>query len=179
MNEADQSSDQELIAAANRGDARAFEQLYHRHREWVSGLAFRMTGNNDLALDVVQETFIYLLGKLPNLQLTARMTTFLYPVVKNLSINARRKSSRISGDDILGDIPAPELPDNSVDDLAAAMQILPAAQRETLLMRYVDDMSMEEIAEALEIPVGTVKSRIHQALSALRENPRTRGYFGT
>jgi RNA polymerase sigma-70 factor (ECF subfamily) len=54
---------------------------------------------------------------------------------------------------------------------------LSAGQREVLLARFVDEMSLEEIAAALEIPLGTVKSRIHNALATLRDDPRTRNYF--
>ena len=62
--------------------------------------------------------------------------------------------------------------------LRAAVASLPEGQREVLLMRFVDDMSMNEIALALSIPVGTVKSRLHNALAALRADPRTARYFG-
>ena len=62
-------------------------------------------------------------------------------------------------------------------ELSAALAILPEEQRETLLMRFLDDMSLDDIAEALEIPPGTVKSRIHNALAKLRADPRTCRYF--
>ena len=86
----DPRSDGQLIDAINRGahggGARAaFEVLYRRHRDWVVSLAYRFTGNRDDALDVMQETFIYLLGKFPGLALTAKLTTFLYPVVKHIA----------------------------------------------------------------------------------------------
>ena len=175
----DARRDEELIAAANAGDPRAFEALYRRHRDWVASLALRFTGDPDLALDVLQETFVYLVRKLPSLRLTARMSTFLYPAVKNLSIAARRKRGRFSGDeDALLAVPASETPGNPRTDLAQALSILPETQRETLLMRFVDDMSLEEIASALDIPLGTVKSRLHNALEALRADGRTRKYFG-
>ena len=57
------------------------------------------------------------------------------------------------------------------------MAALPEPQREALLMRFVDDMSLAEIAAALSIPVGTVKSRLHNSLAALRRDPRTRAFF--
>ncbi|HEY2329127.1 MAG TPA: sigma factor, partial [Verrucomicrobiae bacterium] len=79
-------TDLELIAAINGGDTSAFEVLYLRYRDWVTGLAHRFTEDNDLALDVLQETFLYFLKKFPGFVLTAQLKTFLYPVVKNLSI---------------------------------------------------------------------------------------------
>jgi RNA polymerase sigma factor (sigma-70 family) len=91
----DAASDQQLIAALNTGDADAFEPLYRRYRDWVVALAHRFTGDESLALDVMQETFLYLLKKFPGFRLTAQMKTFLYPAVKNLSIAARRKTSRV------------------------------------------------------------------------------------
>jgi RNA polymerase sigma-70 factor, ECF subfamily len=68
----DPRSDQELIAAANAGEVGAFESLYRRHRDWVAGLACRFTGDRDAALDVMQETFVYLLGKFPGSRRTSR-----------------------------------------------------------------------------------------------------------
>src|SRR5438067_9031661 len=88
---ADPRPDQELIAAINAGDASAFDAIYYRYRERVVRLAFRFSGNRDDALDVLQETFAYLFRKFPGFVLTAQMTTFLYPVVRNLSLAAKRK----------------------------------------------------------------------------------------
>src|SRR5262249_56975721 len=93
-NNADALSDGELIAAINGGDAAAFEVLYFRYRDWVVALAFRFTGDSDAALDVLQETFLYVLRKFPGFRLTAHFKTFLYPAVRNLSIAARRKAER-------------------------------------------------------------------------------------
>src|SRR5216684_3188679 len=92
--DADALSDLELIATINGGDAAAFEILYFRYRDWVAALAFRFTGDNDAALDVLQETFLYVLRKFPGFRLTANFKTFLYPAVRNLSIAARRKAQR-------------------------------------------------------------------------------------
>ncbi|MEI8196545.1 MAG: sigma factor, partial [Phycisphaerae bacterium] len=114
--EIDARTDQQLITALNRGDLAAFEVLYHRHRDWIVRLAMRFTGNEADALDVLQETWKYVLGKTPHLALTATLTTFLYPAVKNLSIAARRKRQRYIGpaDDLappaLSDLPAPSRP---------------------------------------------------------------------
>ncbi len=97
----DWRTDAELFAAINRADASAFESLYHRHRDWVVRLAYRFTHNHDDALDVLQETFSYLLRKAPNLTLTAKLTTYLYPAVKNISMSLlreRRKTERARAD---------------------------------------------------------------------------------
>src|ERR1044071_7858312 len=91
----DTRTDQELIAATNAGDAAAFDALYLRHRDWVVQLAHRLTGDADLALDVLQESFLYFLKKFPGFVLTANLKTFLYPAVRNLSIGIRRKTQRL------------------------------------------------------------------------------------
>ena len=172
-------SDLELIDAANNGDVRAFEALYRRYRDWVVSLAYRFCGHRDDALDVMQETFSYLLRKFHGFILTAAMKTFLYPAVRNLAIAAARKRRRALFDDaILDDLPAPaETPAASREDLDVVFRSLSAEHREVVLMRFVDDMSLEAIATALCIPLGTVKSRLHHALARLREDKRTRDYF--
>jgi len=171
-------SDEELIAAANNGEPEAFEALYYRYRDWVYRLAGRFTFTDADALDVLQETFGYLLGKFPGFELTASMTTFLYPVVKHTAIRVRKKSKRFApGQEGLSDMPAPPGEDTSRAELAAVLTLLSEDQRETLLMRYVDDMNLKEIAKALNTPVGTVKSRLYNALQKLRQDKRTRDYF--
>jgi RNA polymerase sigma-70 factor (ECF subfamily) len=173
-------SDEELIELANKGNAEAFETLYYRYRDWVFRLAWRFTGNRDLALDVLQETFIYLLSKLPNLKLTARMTTFLYPVVKHLSLTiCRGNRQQVHTDKPLNELPLPAPTDtgDSRADLTAVLTVLPQEQREVILMRFVDDMKIREIAGALSVPVGTIKSRLHNALQTLRQDRRTQDYF--
>ena len=171
-------SDRQLIDAINAGDAAAFETLYHRYRDWVHQLAWRFTGNREDALDVVQETFIYLLGKFPGFTLTASMTTFLYPAVKHTALNLRRRKlpDRID-DELLAQVPtdAPEPARRS--ELATVLKTLPPEQREIVLMRFLDDMPLGEIAAALEIPLNTVKSRLYNALRKLHDDPRTRDYF--
>jgi RNA polymerase sigma-70 factor (ECF subfamily) len=174
------NSDQELIRLINEGDKDAFEDLYQRYKDWVFRLAWRFTGNQQDTLDVLQETFIYLLGKFPGFELTASMTTFLYPVVKNISLTIRSKSQRfINSEEILGEITVSTSNEtnDSRSELTTVLAVLPDEQREVLLMRFVDDMSLQEIATILNIPVGTVKSRLHHALQKLRDDHRTRNYF--
>jgi RNA polymerase sigma-70 factor, ECF subfamily len=172
-------SDRDLIDAAGRGDPLAFEGLYGRYRDWVFRLAWRFTRDRDLALDVLQDTFTYLLRRLPTLQLTARLTTFLYPAVRNLSLAALRRNRKFpGGEEILDEMPArSEAAEGLSEELAAALALVPQAQRQVVLMRFVDEMSIEEIAEALAVPPGTVKSRLHHAIETLRNDGRTRRYF--
>ena len=181
QNQNDSRTDQELIAAINAGDAAAFESLYFRYRDWVVRLACRFTGNEDLAPDVLQETFLYFLKKFPGFRLTADLKTFLYPAVKNLSIAARRKTERYqsteAGQERLEQLASGGVSADSRNDLAIALANLSEEHRETLLLRYVDGMALAEIAEATNVPLGTVKSRLHNALEALRQDKRARQYF--
>jgi RNA polymerase sigma-70 factor, ECF subfamily len=174
----DPDSDVDLVRRINAGDERAFETLYVRHRDWTVRLAFRFTRNDADALDVLQESFTYLLRKVPRLHLAGRLTTLLYPVVKNLSIAANRKRRRMQiGDLQTGDLPDPAVRSPEFQELSALLQSIPEAQREVLLLRFVHDMQLDEIAQTLEIPLGTVKSRLHNALAALREDPKVRTFF--
>lgn len=173
-------SDDELVEICNRGRpdeaARAFETLYLRHRDYVLRVALRFAGDRDLALDALQETFTYLLRKFPpagtGLRLSARLQTLLYPVAKHCAMDALRKSRR----DVDRGGPAPDdLPtehaepdDDGVIDKALAG--LSPERREVLTLRFVDDLSLAEIARALGVPLGTVKSRLHLALKQLRED---------
>lgn len=169
-------TDEQLIAAANAGDASAFDAIYHRYKGWVVSLATRMTGDADLALDVLQETFLYLLSKFPGFKLTSRLTTFLYPAVKNLAIAQRRKKARLAASpDALDALPAPAAA--QANELTAVIAALSATHSEVVLMRFVDGLSLEEISTALQIPLGTVKSRLHNALNMLRENPKVAQFF--
>ena len=181
MAEPNVESDEELLERAQKGDTKAFDALYRRHRDWVYRLAWRFTGSEPDALDVLQETFIYLLRKLPGLRLTAALTTFFYPVVKHLSLNVRRagRVRREADESLLCMTHNAECTteDASRTELAAVLATLPAEQREIVLMRFVDEMSLEEIARALQIPVNTIKSRLYRAMEALRKDPHTQDYF--
>src|SRR5205809_1125764 len=103
----DPRTDRDLAAAIRAGDSSAFEILYDRYRDWVTALAYRFTANREDALDVLQETFAYLVRKSETLTLSATMKTFLYPVVRNLSLELRRKR-RPAQSDALDFLPAPD-----------------------------------------------------------------------
>jgi len=172
-------SDEKLVEAVNNGDAKAFETLYYHYRDWVYRLAWRFTRRDDIALDILQETFAYILRKTPNLKLTAKMTTFLYPVVLHLSMAALNKKTHLPLEEAADEAIYEEesYPFDKQSDLAVVLSSLSAKHREVLFMRYFDNLSIEEISQALNIPVGTVKSRINKALRTLREDNRTKKYF--
>ena len=178
MTDHDDRTDEQLVADLNGGDVRAFDAIYYRHRDWVARLALRFTGRDEDALDVLQETFAYFFRKFPGFVLSAKLTTFLYPVVRNLSIAARKRRRReFNEEELIEPHVPPEAVGGGREELAVVLKSLPGGQREVVLMRFVDDMSLAEIGSALGIPEGTVKSRLHHALKALRADPKLQAYF--
>ena len=169
----DQRTDEELIAALNAGESPAFDVLYHRYSEWVLRMAWRLTRHEDDSLDVLQETFAYVARKFPGFVRTAAMTTFLYPAVRNLSIAARRRRQRSIGESTDMDVIPAEHPSvqNADGNLADVLVELRHDHREILLLRFVDDLNQAEIAARLKLPLGTVKSRLHHAIRAVRDSP--------
>ncbi len=172
----DQRTDEELIAEINLGDFAAFDVLYHRYADWVLRMAWRLTGHEQDSLDVLQETFAYVARKFPGFELTAAMTTFLYPAVRNLSIAARHRRKRsVGAAAVPEELPSRDAPAaQDTDDIRVILAALSDDHREILLLRFVDDLSQPEIAERLKLPLGTVKSRLHHAIRAVRSSPTAR-----
>ncbi len=167
----EERSDRALLDAFRRGDGDAFRQLYERHRAFVLRVAMRFGGaDNELALDVLQETFAWLARRAPDLELRHRLSTLLYPVARHLVRDHRVRRERYpDGDGDPDALPSPEPPPGFGDDLRDWFQGLGPLQQEILGLRFADELSLEEIAAALDIPVGTAKSRLHNALRQLRE----------
>lgn len=182
----DHFPDDRLLALVQRADAadaeRAFEALYFRHRDFVFRVARRFAGDDESAMDATQEVFAYLLRKAPGLRLTGKLSTYLYPIARSCALDKRRAAARERRK--LQGRPAPTErepgdqragsetpPGGLVDDraVARALESLPEGQREVLLMRVVDGLSVEEVALALDIPAGTVKSRLFHAIAAMRK----------
>ncbi len=166
--------DQRLVEAARRGDSAAFETLYRRHRDYVLAVACRFGAGGQDALDVLQETFLYFFRALPRLNLNARFTTFLYPTVKHLALKrgsrTRRHVSLEEAAERVASVPSSATYAEGARAAADLVSTLPDLHREVLLLRFVDGLSLGEIAVALRIPVGTAKSRLHNALAALRRD---------
>lgn len=174
-------TDQDLIDAANAGDAAAFERLYLRYRDWVTSLALRLGGDRETALDVMQETFIVLLRRFPGFELRAQLKTYLYPIVRGLVVTAGRTAQRerraLSRSAAAPPPAAAETAPENARALARILEELGPAHREVVILRFADGLALQEIAEALGVPLGTVKSRLHHALRLLRESEATRQYF--
>ncbi|CAG0991098.1 ECF RNA polymerase sigma factor SigE [Phycisphaerales bacterium] len=165
-------SDTELLFRAGRGDAAAFEALYMRHRDFVHRVAWRFCRDESETLDVLQDVFSGLLRQASRIRLTGRLTTYLYPAIRNAVATRRRKDRPLK----FGEVPerlevADRIPENLAPELHAALESLSESHREALLLRAVDGLSMDEIGAALGIPSGTVKSRLHHAIQTLRGQP--------
>lgn len=172
-------SDAELVRDAASGDEQAFDVLYRRHRDWVFALALRSTGRREEALDVAQDAFVELLDRLDGLVLTTSLRAYLRPIVVHRAIDlARRVGRERRGDEALEELlDAREEEGGDSADLARVLRGLPPDQRELVLLRFVDGFELAEIAGVLAIPLGTVKSRLHQALANLRGDPRVARFF--
>ena len=165
--------DQELIRLANLGNEEAMTELYEKHKDFCANLAFKYLNDKTEAEDVLQETFSYLFGKFPGFTLTCQLTTFLFPVVRNKCISRLRKKKPQTGTEILEFTEDREWRDPEKDrqrilDIVAGLQEM---HRDVVVLRFAEQLSLEEIADRLQIPRGTVKSRLHNALQKLRDNP--------
>jgi RNA polymerase sigma-70 factor, ECF subfamily len=180
--ERDARTEPELVEAAQRGDTSAFDELYHRNRAFVLAVARRAAGRDEEAHDALQETFLYLVRKLPELRLDGKLSSLLYPVARRFALAARARAARVRSDDealelaTRAETPAPLAEGH--EELVSVVRGLPSDLRETLLLRYADGLALAEVARALDVPLGTVKSRLHQALKLLAADARTRRYFG-
>lgn len=178
--------DELLIRRAQRGDADAFEQLLLEHQKNVYNLCYRMAGNPDDAMDLSQETFLRAWRCLDQYQFASAFSTWLYRLCSNICIDFLRRRRRqqtvpLTFEDADGEeqtyaVPdAQPLPEEQVElkltreTLAAAMAQLLPEHRAVLQLRVVNEMSYEQIADVLNIQIGTVKSRLSRARNQLKK----------
>ena len=126
---------------------------------------------------------MHLLTRFPGFTLTAQLKTYLYPVVRHTALAMARKGRRslaLDAKDHAAEALADEPLNDGLSDLAAlqdALDALDDGHREVVILRFADDLSLQEIALAMQIPLGTVKSRLHNALAQLRGDVRLRDFF--
>ena len=176
----DQLPDETLFARLMKGDEEAIEVLFARYAQPLYGFFWRLTSDPALAEDLLQELFIRLVnytGKLPQ-----HFRAWLYTVARNLSYDALRAQGRKQIHQADGfDDNLDELKDvmqnepektalRRADDerIRKSLDQLPDVQREVVVLRYYQELSLEEIAEVTKVPLGTVKSRLYRALELLR-----------
>jgi len=161
-----------------QGDADAFALLYRRHTEGLLNFCYRMLRNWEDAGDVFQDAFRYLHAHAGTYRPTAKFSTYLYHVARNMCIDVlrRRKRWNLQPLDLEPEVTdeaspaaAPLEPEDLEGRIQKAMEELSEAYREVVHLRLIETLSYEAIAEILECPVGTVKSRLHSGLALLRE----------
>jgi RNA polymerase sigma-70 factor (ECF subfamily) len=159
------------VQAAQQGDAAAFEALFRRHWPMAYRAALLIIRDEQLAEDVAQEAFVAAAGALDRFDRRRPFAPWLRTIVARRAIDAARAVAvrREVGDEALGAIgaavPSPERPDAR---LLAAIAALPLDQRAVIVLRHLLGMSAGEIAGVLEVPRGTVNSRLRRGLDALR-----------
>jgi RNA polymerase sigma-70 factor, ECF subfamily len=172
--------DSELVLGLQAGDLEALGTLYDRHRGLVFRTALAITGDADAAADLLQEVFLRLHRFASHVDCGRPLEPWLYRMTTNLSYTWVKRHNRLLrpledvADWITGnrkDLPAVRSEMNeSWRHIQQALSSLPLSHRGVVVLYYIDDLSIQEISEILEIPVGTVKSRLHYSRQALKKS---------
>ena len=165
------ADDAELVAACAAGRPEAFRELLARYRRSAVTLAYQMLGNAEDAEDVAQEAFVRVFEAIPRFRGQAAFPTWLYRIVTNLCLGSRRRRRVTVGLDAVREPRAADSPSRSVTEGLLARQVMaamPADRRAILLLREQEGLSYREIADALDLPLGTVRSRLSKARTAFR-----------
>ena len=179
-------TEQELVARARRGDESAFEALVTENEKRIYNLCRRLTGNQEDAAELTQEAFLNAWRGLGRFQGESSFSTWLYRLTTNLCIDWLRRQKRrqetapaVSLDDEEAGWAEPadweQDPHRKLEQsergraLARGLERLPEYQRRPLVLRELSGLSYQEIAQALDLDLGTVKSRIARARLALRK----------
>ena len=169
----DERTDLELARAA-LDDIEAFSELVRRHQDFVYGAAMRVVRNPAIAEELAQETFIRAFRGLSTFRGDSQVRSWLYRIATNLSLNAVTRRREYPSDTI-PEAAAPDSPARQAevqemrDDVHEAITALPEALRVPLVMREFGNKTYEEIAEELDIPLNTVRTRILRARRGLRD----------
>jgi RNA polymerase sigma-70 factor (ECF subfamily) len=167
-------TDAEIIAEVLRGDARAERLLYDAHVDRIYRLAWRMSGDETLAQDFTQDTFIRAFERLADFRRDSSLATWLHSIAVSVILNGLKKVKRIHGREIGGDeLPEVSLPTREAEPdlklrLRRAIDGLPEGYRTVFVMHDVEGYTHEEIASALGIQTGTSKAQLFRARARLR-----------
>jgi len=175
--QADDAEERDLVAASARGDQDAFRRLVERYRRLVLHVAFRSMGDMSLAEDVAQEAFIKVFRGLPHYRPEKPFVHWLHRVVANaVTDELRRKRATIPLDALVN---PPESSEAEPEDVAgqhdvqqavrAAIAALPPRYREIISLQVFHELTYEEIARRLRLPLGTVMWRLNMAKRLLRK----------
>src|SRR6187401_2943119 len=178
------STDEELVARSRTGDLDSFNQLVLRWERPIYALAYRTIGREEDARDVCQEAFLRAFRALGGFKGEAKFSSWLYRITLNLCRDWIRRERRApvvqvpEGSDPLDLVDQHVSPAESVEDLVArremsaavakAMEELPEEQRSAIMLKEYHGLTFQEIADQLNCPLSTVKTRLYQGLSVLR-----------
>jgi RNA polymerase sigma-70 factor (ECF subfamily) len=184
------TTDEELVARSRGGDLDSFNQLVVRWERPIYALAYRVIGREEEARDVAQETFLRAYRALGGFKGQAKFSSWLYRITLNLCRDWIRRERRTpvsqapEGIDII-ELAGETEPSESIEDLvsrrelgravAKAMAMLPEEQRTAIILKEYHGLTFQEIADMLECPLSTVKTRLYQGLTVLRKQLQERG----
>ena len=188
------STDEELVARSQGGDLDSFNQLVLRWERPIYALAYRVIGREEEARDVAQETFLRAFRALKGFKGQAKFSSWLYRITLNLCRDWMRRERRTpvaqppDGVDII-ELAGESTPSESIEDLvsrhelgravARAMSQLPEEQRAAIILKEYHGLTFQEIADQLDCPLSTVKTRLYQGLTVLRKQLREAGVAST
>jgi RNA polymerase sigma-70 factor, ECF subfamily len=166
-----------LVRRAQEGDVAAFERLYRDNERRVFGLCLRLSSNPSLAEELTQDVFVRAWRKLSSFRGESAFSSWLYPIAVNTALSERRsrvrRTSRVfATDDLTPFEKAPEVKPAGPEagfDLEAAMKDLPPGARTVFVLHDVEGYRHAEIAQMMDIAVGTSKAQLHRARALLRE----------
>lgn len=175
-----------LVTASKRGDQDAFAQLVQRHQRRVFNLVFRMLQDYEEASEITQETFLAAWQGLPTFRGDSRFSTWLYRIAYNSALKQveqrkrdRALQSAMQAEQVIveagneGRIEA-ELEQHAQQEfIRENLATLPAKYRVVLTLRHIQDMTYEEMAEILTVPIGTIKTHLFRARNLLKERLET------
>jgi len=170
--------DDELILSLKSGSLEALGELYDQHRRMVFRTALVITGDTDAASDLLQDVFLRLFRFADNIDPARPIEPWLYRMTTNLSYDWVKRQSRWPRplEDLVDwlAIPGKNPTDTAAEwnddwrEVQQAISSLPLTQRVVITLYYLNDLQLQEIADILQVPVGTVKSRLHYGRLALR-----------
>lgn len=175
------NDEEELIQSALAGNSSAFEVLVTRYQDRLYTAMISVVGSTDEAEDVVQEAFIQAYLKLDTFQQNSRFFTWVYRIAFNFALARRRRhrghlsldeGRELSGSEPTSRIESPDERMTRTEDVTLvhqALALLTEDHRSILVLREMEDMAYEEIAEVLSISIGTVRSRLNRARFALKQ----------
>ncbi len=170
-----------LMRAIQKGDMVAFDSMVNRYKGRLMNVIGRMLSSTEEAEDVVQETFVRVYQHRQSFNFQHCFSTWIYTIGLNLARNELRKRRRFKFfeiSDMKGNEKElavdPKLPSRVPELLRGAVETLPEKYREAFILRDVEEMSYDEVAKILDVPLGTVKSRVNRARLMLRERLKPR-----